>query len=121
MAKATYKSSAVGASALTRYLLCKTKGAAVVSAAKTDVCFGIIQDGADANAPHATFCTGGTTKAIASAAIADGALLMPAAGGKVVTYDAAATSVKIGVANQAAGADGDEFEIELFDDKSQVA
>lgn len=52
--------------------------------------------------------------AIAGAAILEGAFLMPAADGKVVTYVATAGNVKVGQAVRAAAADGDTVEIRVF-------
>jgi len=106
------KSFTVGAAALTRYELCITPTAAVVSTGATVEPFGIVQDGAAIGA-EAVFATSGITKAIAGAAITKGALLMPAAAGEVITHDGGATSVHIGTAMEAAGAQGDEIEIEL--------
>lgn len=102
----------VGATALTKYTLCKTPAAAVVSAAVTDDCFGIVQDGAAIGAT-ASFCVFGKTKAIASDAIAAGAPLAAAAAGKVVTHDGTTANPIIGTALTAGGADGDEIEILL--------
>jgi hypothetical protein len=106
------KTFTVGASALTKYQLCKTPSAAVVTAAVTDEPFGVIQDGASATGT-ALFITSGKTKAVASAAIAIGAELMPGASGRVTTHDNDAASVKIGQALQAASAAGDIIEIDL--------
>lgn len=110
----------VGASALSQYACCKTPSGAVVTAAVTDEAFGIIQDGADANASNATFVIFGCTKAIASAAISKGALLMPNAAGKVTTHDGDAASVHLGVALEAASGDGSEIEIFLYANKVQA-
>lgn len=102
------KSFTVGATALTQHVLCKTPSAAVVTAAKSDAPFGVVQDGADASG-LAVFVTHGPTKLIAGAAIAKGANLMPTAAGKVLTHDGAAGSVYIGKAEEAASGDGSVF------------
>lgn len=110
--KAVFKSFPVGGVALARFALCSTPAAAVVSTGAAIECFGIVQNGAAASS-QAIFATSGVTKAIASAAIVKGALLMPAAAGKVVTHDGVGTSVHVGTALEAAGADGDVIEIQL--------
>ena len=111
------KGDVVGAAALSRFALCKTPGAAVVTAAATDEPFGIVQDGA-AIGESALFCFSGHTKAIASAAISKGDVLMPAASGRVATHDDGATSVKVAVALTAATAAGDEIWVDLFANKT---
>ena len=102
-------SDTVGASALTQFKLCKTVGALVVSAADTDVCYGIIQVDADAAATNVPVVIFGQTRAIGSGAISKGAKLAPDAAGKVKT--AAAADQVVGEALEACTADGHEFEI----------
>jgi hypothetical protein len=75
-----------GASAVGQYLLVKTPAAFVVSAADTDVVFGVTQDSVAATG-KCTICTDGETFAVASAAIADGDALAPAPAGKVKTAE----------------------------------
>lgn len=115
--KAITVSDTVGASALSAYQLCKTAGAAVVTAADTDVPdAGVIQDGADATSV-AIFVRSGPTKAIASEAITAGARLMPAAAGKVAVHDGNAGEIDIGYAVSAASGDGAYLDIVLADNK----
>jgi hypothetical protein len=102
----------VGAAAVTQYMLVKTGGALVKTAADTDKPNGIVQDGAAIGAT-VNVCFFGHTKAIADDAIAQFAELMPSANGKVITHDGGADSPRIGVALQAADADGDLIEILL--------
>lgn len=100
-----------GGSALNQYDLVKTPGGAVVSAAATDDCFGITQNGYDANATEVEVCVFGLTRATASAAISKGDYLMAAAAGEVATHDGTSTKPYIGTALEAATAQGDEIEI----------
>lgn len=105
-----------GASALTKYQLVKTWGALVVSAAATDAVVGVVTDGCDASSP-VNLCVSGETFAIASAAIAAGAEIQPAASGKVATHTG--TNVKVGrVIGDAATADGDIVRILLYGNKA---
>ena len=69
----------VGAAALTQFQLVKTPTAIVQSAADTDDCFGVVQNGADASATECKVRVFGVTYVIAGAAIAKGAALMPTA------------------------------------------
>ena len=114
------KSDVVGAAALDKYDLVKTSGALVVSAASTDDCVGIVQDGAAIGATVA-ICLGGATKARAGAAISKFDLLEAAADGEVVTHSTTSTKPIIGRALEAAGAQGDLIEINLTNDGSGYA
>lgn len=100
-----------GAAALTKYELVKTWGAVVVSAAATDAIVGVVTDGCDASSP-VNLCIQGETYARASAAIAAGALLQPAADGEVATHTG--TNTVVGRALEAATAQGDFIRIFLF-------
>jgi hypothetical protein len=100
----------VGAAAVGQFILVKTPAAVVVSAADTDVCYGITQE---SGAIGASISVGihGPTRATGSAAIAKGAKLAPDAAGKVKTAQAA--DQVIGEALEACTADGHTFEIFL--------
>lgn len=114
------KTFPVGASALSQYDLVSTPGGLVVTTGATVEAVGIVQNGYDANATEAEVCLFGITRAVASAAISKGDLLMPAAAGEVATHDGGGTSVHIGVALEAATAQGDEIEILLYANKVQA-
>lgn len=102
----------------TRYLLGKigTDIGHVAVAGAADIPYGVITDEAGAaEDPVNVFLLGagkGTTKMIASAAITAGALLEPAASGKVATKGGGAGShYVVGRALDAAAADGDVIEV----------
>lgn len=98
-----------GSAAIAQYAFVKTPAAVVVTAAATDGALGVVQDSVDANATQVNVRVHGETRVIASAAIAKGAALMLAAGGKVATHDGTSTKPVVGLAAQAATADGDEI------------
>lgn len=112
MSYSNQRTFTASSTAITKYRLCKTPAAAVVTTAATEEPFGVSQDGIAASG-KGTFVTSGETRAVASAAIAIGAILMPGSSGRVTTHDDNANSVKIGRALTAAGADGDYLTIEL--------
>lgn len=72
---------------------------------------GVAQQGADSGEKFDTIVEG-KTKVIAGAAISKGAILQPAAAGKVITNDGATASrFLVGEALEAASADGDIIEV----------
>ena len=96
-----------GASAIAQGKVVKlTAGKTVVTAATTDVAFGVITEDASADGQAAVAVSGSGAVVLveAHAAVALGALLMPAAAGRAAT----ATSGKhvLGVALEAAAAQG---------------
>lgn len=104
----------VGASALDRYKLVKTPGGVVVSAAVTDDCIGVIQDGASANATEATVRIFGVTRALAhDGSITKGQLLSANAAGRVDGHDGTTANPVIGFALEASSAQDDEILIFL--------
>lgn len=104
----------VGASALDQFKLVKTPGAVVVSAATTDDCVGIIQDGADASATAAKVRVFGITKALAhDGSITKGQLLSANAAGRVDGHSGTSTEPIIGIALEASAAQDDEILIFL--------
>lgn len=104
----------VGASALDQFKLVKTPGGVVVSAATSDDCIGVIQDGADASATAARVRVFGVTYALAhDGSITKGQLLMANAAGRVDGHDGTSTNPTIGVALEASGAQDDEILIFL--------
>ena len=79
--------------------------------ADTDFPFGCTQaDSADSGDLVALTLPGARVKLTASAAIAVGARIKPAAAGKIATFDAGAGHVCVGYALEAAAADGDVIE-----------
>jgi hypothetical protein len=103
----------------TRYLIGKigTDAAHVDLCGASDIPLGVIEDEASAAeelVPVKLFGSGqGTSLVVASAAISAGAFVVPATGGKVRTLPATTgTYYIIGRALQAAGADGDQLEID---------
>lgn len=114
------------ASALTRFRAVKVSGASAVTAvtAQGERVIGIVQETASAedatNQRVVAVRTIGRSRAEAGAAIARDALLTVTAVGKLET--AAAGDYVIGRALNAAGADGDWFDMELstFDDTVQA-
>jgi hypothetical protein len=90
-----------------------SSGEAVVCAAATDKPYACTQDhsAVDGDLVTVEFDTD-RVKLTASAAIAKGAEIMPAAGGKIATYSAGAGVYKVGIALEAAAADGDVIECE---------
>lgn len=122
IAEGTHENSRItyfaDAAVATRFLLAKRGSAAdrVAICTGADVPIGVMTDeAAAAGDPMNVQLLGGcpgTVKMIASAAIAQDALLEPAAGGKVVTLGAGAgTHHVVGRALTAAAADGDEVEV----------
>lgn len=103
----------IGASAVEQYDLVKTPAACVVTAAATDDAVGIVQNGYAANATEAKVRVFGITKARAAGAITVGAPLVPAAAGEVDAHDGTTANPIVGVALEAAGAQGDEILIFL--------
>ncbi len=100
----------VGGVDLARYVLVTTTGAVVVTTGGTDNPLGVTTQSAEST-KLVTLGLGGKFFCTASAAIAKGANIMPAADGKIATHTA--TNVLIGKALQAASADGDIIECEL--------
>jgi len=84
-----------------------------VAAGAADIPVGAVNDTAEAAGEYVGVSLlgsrAGTVVLVASAAIAKGAKLAPAAGGKVKT--AAAAEIQVGVAVTSASADGDEIEV----------
>lgn len=100
----------VGASALDRYKLVKTPAGVVVSAASTDDCIGVIQDGAAANATEATVRIFGVTRVLAhDGSITKGQPLVAAAAGRVDGWASTSTNPIIGIALEASAAQDDEI------------
>lgn len=99
----------VGASALTQYELVKTVGGVVVSAAATDDCLGVVQNGADANADGVTVRIFGVSRIVAHGAITKGAGLVPAAAGRIDEHDGTTANPIVGIALEAATAQDDEI------------
>lgn len=101
-----------------RYLVVK-RGATAISTAicgAADVPIGISQDQPEIGVAHAVrvFSARGTTFVVASAAIAQDALVEPAANGKVAALGAGAgTHHVLGRALTAAAADGDLVELDV--------
>lgn len=107
------KSFTVGAAAVAQYQLVKTPAALVEGAAATDTALGVVQSGAAIGA-DVDVCLFGVTRAIASAAITRGDLLEAAAAGEVALHSGTSTKPVVGIALEAATAQGDEIEIFLF-------
>ena len=101
----SYQTFTTGAAVVAGDLLI-TPAACVKSTGVTVEAFGVAMDGA-ASGADVLVCTFGRCKVRASAAIAIGAKLMPAADGEVTTHDDDAASVHIGHAASAAGAAND--------------
>lgn len=104
--------------AVPKYALTKlSSGKLVVTEAKTDATFGINTENSilATDLPIAVEVSG-LVKAIASAAISLGALLMAAADGKVITHDASSGTPIIGKAVEAATAANQEIMVLLYDD-----
>jgi hypothetical protein len=104
-----------------RHLLCKVGSAAdrVAICGASDTPIGVIPDEASAGGePVSVTLLGsarGTVRMVASAAIVQGALLEPAASGRVATLGAGAgTHHVVGRALDAAGAAGDVIEVDPF-------
>lgn len=77
-----------------------------------DIPFGCTQaDSADDGDLVALYLSGQRVKLTASAAIARGARIKPAAAGKIATFDEAANHVCVGYTLEAAAADGDVIEV----------
>jgi hypothetical protein len=114
--------SKLAGAAVPPYRLVKlSTGKVIVTTAKADDAFGITGvDGASGLDSPCLVQMSGHANAVAADAIAVGAKLMPAADGKVITHDDSATAKYVGYALTAAGADGDRFEIALYDNKNQV-
>lgn len=103
-----------GASALSQYALVKTPAGVVVSAAVTDDCIGVVQNGADADATEVEVCLFGKTRAIAhDGNISKGDLLMAEASGRVDGHDGTTANPVIGVALEDSNAQDDEILIFL--------
>ena len=105
----------------TKYLLCKIGSDAdhIATCGSADTPIGVMTDEAEAAEDLLNvFLLGsgaGTTKMIASAAILQGALLEPAANGKVQTLGGGVgTHHVVGKALNAASADGDVIEVNAF-------
>jgi hypothetical protein len=78
----------------------------------TDKALGVLQNDPDASGEEATVAAMGTTKIVAGAAIAVGALIAPTAAGKAQT--AVATQYPRAIALEAAAADGDVISVFLL-------
>lgn len=89
----------------------------LVLAGNTEMVYGVITEGAVADAP-ATVQVSGMCKAIAGAAIVAGARVMSDGSGKAVTISGA-TAHGFGIARSAADADGEYVEIQI--DRSRGA
>lgn len=104
-----------GATALAPLVLVKESSGLVVTAAKTDKPAGLHAGRETPAAGRANIYVSGVRKAIAAAAIAVDAELMPAAAGRVITHDDSTGAYYVGRAVTAAGAAGEEFYILLYD------
>jgi hypothetical protein len=102
-------SDTVGAGALNQFQMVKTPGACVVTAADTDIAYGVIQVSAAATTADVRIVTFGETKALASGAITKGARICPDSTGRVKA--AVTGDLVCGYALEAAGANGDEISI----------
>jgi hypothetical protein len=85
----------------------------VVTALATDVPFGTVQQSTGADGDIVTTVVAGRTKAIASAPIVAGAVLQPAASGRVAPHTA--NNTRCGRALQAAAAAGDIIDVLIFE------
>lgn len=107
----------VAGGAISQYRAVKlhtTEGQVVAASAIADVAIGASMDAATASGQLVTVQTSGKAKLTASAAIALGAQVMVTASGSgKVSTASGATAVSIGIALQAAGADGDIIEVQL--------
>lgn len=105
----------VATNAIVAYVLAKlASGEAVVATATaTDEAVGVTTEGVAAGAlVGIRLLSSGTTKIVASGAIAAGAVVYQAAGGKVSALPVAAgTYRRVGIALNAAAADGDVIEV----------
>ncbi|MGY3406109.1 hypothetical protein ACVWZV_002222 [Bradyrhizobium sp. GM5.1] len=107
-----FEKTLVADAAITKFLVVKVTSTGVdVATANTDAMVGVSQNTA-AITEACTFRFAGTTKATASAAISAGARVTATTGGKVVTTTTDKQAI-IGVALEAASADGDYIEILL--------
>ena len=99
--------------AITQGQLVKVNGAEVTVCTASDRPFGVATEGAAAGeqASIATFAVNGTVLLEASAAVVFGALLKPAAAGRVTS---ATTGLLVAYALEAATAPGDRFECALL-------
>jgi len=107
-----YPKNATAGGDIPRFSLVKVSGAnVVVCAASTDFPFGCTQSDSGSTAkPNIEVEHGGIVKLTASAAIAKGAKIQPAAGGKIATYTAASGVYIVGHALEAASTDGQVIE-----------
>jgi hypothetical protein len=106
----------IAGTALTAYQLVKdSSGKLVVTGAKGDRPLGLIQERGAAQDAEVGLFVSGVRKAIAAAAIAVDAELMPAAAGRVITHDGVEASYHVGRALEAATAAGDIIHIQLYD------
>jgi Uncharacterized conserved protein (DUF2190) len=80
--------------------------------ADTDPVFGVTMEDI-ADDIRGDIQIGGRAVVTAGAAVSRGALLTMTTAGKVVTWTASGNRAVVGVANTAAGADGDSIEVEL--------
>ncbi len=104
-------------SAIDRFLLVSLSGGeVVVTTAATDKPYGSTVDGGSAGDEVPVECRPVIVYLTASAAIAKGAELSPAAGGKVVTHAGTATHYYAGRALEAASADGDIIACLIYQD-----
>jgi hypothetical protein len=108
--------SLLSAAAITKYapvkIASQSDGEGATSAGATDICVGLAQHAASAAGESVNIAFLGVSKAVASAAITKGALVQPTgSAGKVKT--AVSTGYALGIALEAAAADGDEIPILL--------
>ena len=99
----------VGAVAVTQYDLVKTAGALVVSAAVTDDCIGVVQDGAAIGALVRVRIFGVTRVVAADDSISAFQDLSPAADGQVDGHAGTTTHPIVGMALEASAAQADEI------------
>jgi len=86
------------------YVVKASSGNAVVVTSGSDVPLGVLQNDPAALGRAATIARGGISKCVAAASIVNGATVEFTAAGKVQTL---ASGTKLGIAQTAAGADGD--------------
>lgn len=109
------KSFPVGASALNKGEMVDTATGLVVTTAATDTALGVMESDAEANATAGEVCLFGITHVEAhDGDIAVGDLLELAAAGRVDTHDGSTGNPVVGVALQAANAQGHLIEVFLF-------
>lgn len=100
-----------GGSAINKYLRVKLSSGTLTTAGITDREIGVLTDRAEASVHTNVLLrtAAGTTPMVASAAITAGALVYTAASGKI--GNSASTAYLVGIALEAATADGDIIEV----------